>query len=1470
MNINVTVNSGLSITATPQCSRNYIVGTIPVIQQSGTSSASQLWVDANYYPRTNPSGYITGQIIRPEDTGIFYTNDNPSGFITGVDLSNYVIKNDTGDFITSSQTGSFSNADTLDSFHSFYFVNTGETGQFSPSGHVHFETGDFVLKDETGIFYLNNNPSGYITGVDLSSYVTTGETGHSHPQYALNSDTGNFIINDQTGNFYAATNPSGFITGVDLSNYVMDNETGNFITSFQTGNFAPAIHSHGQYALSADTGNFITSNQTGQFYPTNNPSGFVTGSVVRPNETGNFVTLSQTGNFAPIIHTHGQYALSADTGNFVTTNQTGVFSNADTLDNFHASYFINTGQTGAFYSSLNPSGFITGVDLSNYVIKNDTGNFVTTGDSRTLGFLGNVGVGASVINPYGSANNPKTLQINSTTTYAELKLTNVTTTNSENAGLVLLSNGLNGFLINANTGSLNFYTTNASRLSITSSGDVGIGTTLPATKLHIVGATRFGATNPSYYLDLQPTYIGPGNGFRYDFNITDVAGETSAFPALSIYQNGNVGVGTTNPTHGFSVSGDVRIDGWATINGNVYGDNNLVLDSDTGNFITTSQTGIFSNADTLDTYHSSYFINTGQTGDFVKTIDSRNLEFTGFNSFDSFVQHRKNISFYPNIISSIGPFSMGGWIFNTPVPRTGSYGFSARVHGSVASKAVNFVLFGTCSPNFSGNIDGQSGAIVNYSISDAGKDTYNKYVGVNSQGNVSLAIGDPGSYLLYTRLSVDFLLYTNDIATVQEIPKYPTGWSWEINQNTDFFWKDKKQVVGDLVRTGQTGIFSNADTLDSYHSSYFVNTGQSGQFASASHTHPESGLFALSSQTGDFVTTGDNRTLFFGGSVSVGTANPTDKFSVSGTMRVDGGMLFNGTVSGNNNLVLDSETGNFVVSTGVGTNNYFPKWSNNTLTNTSSIIDVGGNVGIGTTAPNSKLEIVDVNKSTALTYNLGVMTSDAKDVNVGGKLSLGGKYLDGNDSFAPYGSIVGRKENATNGDGDGYLALLTSNSDAVPFEKEHLRVTSAGNVGIGTTTPGDKLTVKKEAESSVGATFINGIGIASEQSIVLNAFADNTSGARIRAYGNYGATWRQGIALQYRDTNNNLLDGLNLNGYGYIGIGTTGPQAKLDVLNADSTAGNIFISNTYNNRGIQFGTTATSAYIQADADSHVTPYLLSINPNGGNVGIGTTTPATKLHTIGRGIFQSDDDSPNEDIAQLIIRGNTTTSKQLLIGYNTSSNYAYLQAANWGIEYSPLILNQYGGFVGIGTTSPSVLLSLGASIGHKVALYEASNGSSKYGFGIQSDLFEFITPANGPDFTFGYGTSGALTRLMTIKGVTGNVGIGTTNPSTKLEVNGTITCTSIIGNHPLKIAAKTSNYVATTADEMITCTGTISITLPASTGGGFQLWIKNRGTGEVSVIPNGTETIDGVAGTMVLRPKDCLHLCDLSSGDWGIL
>lgn len=122
------------------------------------------------------------------------------------------------------------------------------------------------------------------------------------------------------------------------------------------------------------------------------------------------------------------------------------------------------------------------------------------------------------------------------------------------------------------------------------------------------------------------------------------------------------------------------------------------------------------------------------------------------------------------------------------------------------------------------------------------------------------------------------------------------------------------------------------------------------------------------------------------------------------------------------------------------------------------------NVGVGTTTPGTKLEVSYPNQN--LTGNTSgdskvhaaFMTNDEQNVDVGGAIGFGGQYISGNTNKVLFGVITGRKENGTSTLTSGYLAFSTTLGGSGSVER--LRITSTGNVGIGTTTPTAVLQLK--------------------------------------------------------------------------------------------------------------------------------------------------------------------------------------------------------------------------------------------------------------------------------------------------------------------------------------------------------------------------------------------------------------------------
>jgi hypothetical protein len=119
-------------------------------------------------------------------------------------------------------------------------------------------------------------------------------------------------------------------------------------------------------------------------------------------------------------------------------------------------------------------------------------------------------------------------------------------------------------------------------------------------------------------------------------------------------------------------------------------------------------------------------------------------------------------------------------------------------------------------------------------------------------------------------------------------------------------------------------------------------------------------------------------------------------------------------------------------------------------------INSTGSVGIGTTSPDALLTVAGTNQSLGGAFNTYgnalIYSTDSYAINKGGSLSFGGKYNASGTPIETFARIHGKKESATDGATSGYLSFETTN-DATALLTERMRITSTGNVGIGTTSP---------------------------------------------------------------------------------------------------------------------------------------------------------------------------------------------------------------------------------------------------------------------------------------------------------------------------------------------------------------------------------------------------------------------------------
>ena len=168
----------------------------------------------------------------------------------------------------------------------------------------------------------------------------------------------------------------------------------------------------------------------------------------------------------------------------------------------------------------------------------------------------------------------------------------------------------------------------------------------------------------------------------------------------------------------------------------------------------------------------------------------------------------------------------------------------------------------------------------------------------------------------------------------------------------------------------------------------------------------------------------------------------------------------------------------------------------------------------------------------------------------------------------------------------------------------------------------------------------------------------------------------------------------------------------------------------------------------------------------GQIGVGATT----FDTNNKLTLQGDDSA--SPARQLVIRGNTDTTKRLNIGFDTTGNQATLQSYNGASTPGPLLLNASGGNVGIGTPTPENRLTIQRTVGSNNVVINQNDlqleirngiGAKSMGIGVMDDGKGVIQVKEK--------NNGAGYADLLLSPIAGNVGIGTSSPSHALTVGG---------------------------------------------------------------------------------------------------
>jgi len=392
------------------------------------------------------------------------------------------------------------------------------------------------------------------------------------------------------------------------------------------------------------------------------------------------------------------------------------------------------------------------------------------------------------------------------------------------------------------------------------------------------------------------------------------------------------------------------------------------------------------------------------------------------------------------------------------------------------------------------------------------------------------------------------------------------------------------------------------------------------------------------------------------GNVGIGTTSPTTKLTIDNSANANTNHI---DLIGNSSAGAKGHLGNFGGGTYLTSNYYYASGQNNDTgslgqgaviigtsatagassisfalsdpgaTSPSTKVNIlsNGNVGIGTTSPRGLLQLYGAEVAAYKTYTGQGNTG-------GGDTIINAYRLDGSSAYLRVTDIVALGDD-TNNRGSS-IRLMTTNTSGVTSAA--ITINASGSVGMGTTSPLKILHIAQGGNN-------NGIlwtddAAGNYRNEINNSYNGSTAASNLMTFKVSNATTTGQTTV------------MTLNGGGYVGIGTTSPDWLFKIeKNTAATGGGLypamvinnpnaagysalyFFNNTTNCGGLEYSNASTNLLLNSLGalifQTNSSNEKMRIT-SGGNVGIGTTSPAKPLSVKtsgGIGVYSDNTYSP---------------------------------------------------------------------------------------------------------------------------------------------------------------------------------------------------------------------------------------------------